>query len=149
MKPEMVDALLMWGDRSNRDTAHLLDIAVAGTIEQTIGHGTVILRPARLEEIVSRIGPRERDPDGGWKVTLLPSADEPNGHGPSEDTYIAIAQLAERILAVEELPGENRECVTAARYNVLLADAKRIAGAALLYRDPRDSLPHYENPDGN
>ena len=75
MKPEMVDALLMWGDRSNRDTAHLLDIAIAGTIEQTIGHGTVILRPARLEEIVSRIGPRERDPDGGWKVTLLPPVD--------------------------------------------------------------------------
>lgn len=75
MKPEMVDALLMWGDRSNRDTAHLLDIAIAGTIEQTIGHGTVILRPARLEEIVSRIGPRERDPDGGWKVTLLPPED--------------------------------------------------------------------------
>lgn len=75
MKPEMVDALLMWGDRSNRDTAHLLDIAIAGTIEQNIGHGTVTLRPARLEEIVSRIGPRERDPDGGWKVTLLPPED--------------------------------------------------------------------------
>ena len=97
MKDEMLNALLVWGDRSNRDTAHLLDIAIAGTIEQTIGHGTVILRPARLEEIVSRIAPRERDEDGGWKVTLLPD-DKPAAN--TERTSETVASVAGRALNI-------------------------------------------------
>lgn len=135
MKDEMLNALLVWGDRSNRDTAHLLDIAIAGTIEQTIGHGTVILRPARLEEIVSRIAPRERDEDGGWKVTLLPESIGNYDAAPNtERTSEEIASLAAQVLRMEKLPGENRNTVTAARYNALLADAKRLAGSALTQR---------------
>ena len=99
MNNETLDALLVWGDRSNRDTAHLLDIAIAGTIEQTIGHGTVVLRPARLEEIVSRIAPRERDPDGGWKVTLLPESVGNYDAGPNtERTSAAVASVAGKAL---------------------------------------------------
>lgn len=101
MKDEMLNALLVWGDRSNRDTAHLLDIAIAGTIEQTIGHGTVILRPARLEEIVSRIAPRERDEDGGWKVTLLPESIGNYDAAPNtERTSETVASVAGRALNI-------------------------------------------------
>lgn len=102
MKDDMLNALLVWGDRSNRDTAHLLDIAIAGTIEQTIGHGTVTLRPARLEEIVSRIGPRERDPDGGWKVTLLPDPNVPAG--PLPTINIRCETVSDGITGTTSLP---------------------------------------------
>ncbi|WLJ71161.1 hypothetical protein [Sphingomonas phage Carli] len=129
MNKDTLDAFAAWGDRANRDTSHLLDIVVAGAIDQLIGHGTITLRPARLEEIVSRIGPRRLDDRGGWSVTLLP-ADDAEGSTP-EETNKEIASLAGRILGTDDLPGENRECVTAARYNALLADAKRLAGSAL------------------
>ncbi len=81
MNDETLRAFALWGDRTARDTAHLLDLAVAGTIDQTIGHGTVTLRPARLEELAARIAKRETDPDGGWKVTLNPATDEPVHRG--------------------------------------------------------------------
>lgn len=131
MNNETLDALLVWGDRANRDTAHLMDIVIAGTIEQTIGHGTVILRPARLEEIVSRIAPRERDADGGWKVTLLPESlgnydDKPNTERTSEE----IASLAGRVMniSVEQI-GE-----TGITVEMLLGYAKQLAGSALTQR---------------
>ena len=89
MNKDTMQAFAAWGDRANRDTAHLLDIVVAGTIDQLIGHSTVTLRPARLEEIVSRIAKRERDEDGGWKVTLLPGDSE--GSTP-EETSAEIAR---------------------------------------------------------
>lgn len=145
MKDDALAAMLVWGDRANRDTGHLMDIVVAGTIDQLIGHGSVTLRPARLEEIVSRIAPRERDKDGGWVVTLLPSADEPDGHGPSENTSAEIASLAGRILnlTIDQI-GE-----TGITVEMLLHYAKQIAGSALTQRDPRDDLPHHDNPDGN
>lgn len=130
MKDDMLNALLVWGDRSNRDTAHLLDIAIAGTIEQTIGHGTVILRPARLEEIVSRIAPRERDEDGGWKVTLLPD-DKPAAN--TERTSEEIASLAGRIMNMGEIEPEPTD-PCGINYNRLLRDAKRLAGSALTQR---------------
>lgn len=99
MKQEMLDTLMLWGDRANRDTSHLMDIVVAGTIDQLIGHGRVVLRPARLEEIVSRIGARERDPDGGWVVTLLPDGTETQPQGEGEQTSAEVASMAGRILA--------------------------------------------------
>lgn len=73
MKDDVLETLAAWGDRQNRDTAHLLDIAIAGTIDQLQGQGTVRLLPGRLEEIVPRIAPRVRDEDGAWIVTLLPA----------------------------------------------------------------------------
>lgn len=76
MNNELLTTFAAWGDRSNRDTAHLLDIVIAGTIEQLQGHGTVRLLPSRMEEIVPRIAPRERDADGAWVVTLRPPAPE-------------------------------------------------------------------------
>lgn len=127
MKDDMINALMVWGDRSNRDTAHLLDIAIAGTIEQTIGHGTVILRPARLEEIVSRIGPRERDADGGWKVTLLPD-DKPAAN--TERTSSGVASVAGKALNIT-LDDLTDGTVTAEEVLVML---HQLAGSALTQR---------------
>ncbi len=142
MNKDTMQAFAAWGDRANRDTAHLLDIVVAGTIDQLIGHGTVTLRPARLEEIVSRIAKRERDEDGGWKVTLLPGDSE--GSTP-EETSAEIASLAGRVLNLTpEQIGE-----TGITVEMLLGYAKQLAGSALTQYDPRDALPGYQNPDGN
>lgn len=128
MNKEMLAAFTIWGDRANRDTSHLMDIMIAGTIDQLVGHGTVVLRPARLEEIVPRIAARERDPDGGWKVTLLPGESEAS---PPETTSAEIATLAAQILGEEEAtPGQ----MTPLSYNDLLAKAKRLAGSALTQR---------------
>lgn len=80
MNKDTTDAMVAWGDRQSREAAHLMDLCVAGAIDQLVGHGTVILKPARIEEIVSRIAPRERDEDGNWKVTLLPDEGASN-HG--------------------------------------------------------------------
>lgn len=76
MNKDVTDTLALWGDRSNRDTGHLMDLVIAGTIDAMAGHGTVRLMPARLEEVADRIGPRMRDPDGAWVVTLLPPEDD-------------------------------------------------------------------------
>lgn len=76
MNKDTLDTLALWGDRSNRDTGHLMDIVIAGTIDHMAGHGTVRLLPGRLEEIVDRIAPRMRDPDGAWIVTLLPPGND-------------------------------------------------------------------------
>lgn len=104
MNKEMMDTLMLWGDRANRDTSHLMDIVVAGAIDQLTGHGRVVLRPARLEEIVSRIGPRERDPDGGWIVTLLPDTNRTATEAMQQDrntevTSAEVATMAGRILS--------------------------------------------------
>lgn len=84
MNKDMLENFTMWGDRSSRDTAHLMDLVAAGVIDQTIGHGTVTLRPARLEEIVSRIAHRTQDPDGGWVVTLMPDSTHERSPTPEE-----------------------------------------------------------------
>lgn len=126
MNKDTMQAFAAWGDRANRDTGHLLDIVVAGAIDQLVGHGRVVLRPARLEEIVSRIAPRERDEDGGWVVTLLPGTDE-NPALNTERTSAEIASLAATILA---LPEPNVE----SEYADLLKIAKRLAGSALTQR---------------
>lgn len=126
MNKDTMQAFAAWGDRANRDTGHLLDIVVAGAIDQLVGHGRVVLRPARLEEIVSRIAPRERDEDGGWVVTLLPGPDE-NPALNTERTSAEIASLAATILA---LPEPNIE----SEYADLLKIAKRLAGSALTQR---------------
>lgn len=76
MKKETLEVVAAMGDRDNRETAHLLDIVIAGTIDHLRGHGTVRLLPSRLEEITDRIAPRLRDADGAWLVTLLPPADD-------------------------------------------------------------------------
>lgn len=76
MDKNTLDTLAAWGDRSNRETAHLMDIVIAGTIDHMAGHGTARLLPARLEEIMDRIGPRTRDADGAWIVTLFPPGDD-------------------------------------------------------------------------
>lgn len=132
MNRDTMEAFAAWGDRANRDTGHLLDIVAAGVIDQLQGHGTVILRPARLEEIVSRIGLRTRDADGGWVVTLLPDPTETKDDIKARDerTSAEIASLAGRILALEEIGSS----ATREAYNELLADAKRLAGSALTQR---------------
>lgn len=76
MDTDILDIMAGWGDKSTRDTAHLLDLAIAGSIDHLRGHGTVRLLPARLEEIASRIAPRTRDADGAWIVTLAPPTDD-------------------------------------------------------------------------
>lgn len=76
MNQDTLDTLAAWGDRSNRETAHLMDLVIAGTIDHLAGHGTARLLPARLEEIADRIGPRTRDADGAWIVTLFPPGDD-------------------------------------------------------------------------
>lgn len=76
MKKETLEVVAAMGDRDNRETAHLMDIVIAGTIDHLRGHGTVRLLPSRLEEITDRIAPRLRDADGAWLVTLLPPTDD-------------------------------------------------------------------------
>ena len=131
MNKQMLEAFMSWGDRANRDTSHLMDIAIAGAIDQLVGHGTVVLRPARLEEIVSRIGPRQQDADGGWRVTLLPDPRNPVTKADGgEETSAEIASLAGRILNLTpEQIGE-----TGITTEMLLGYAKRLAGSALTQR---------------
>lgn len=139
MKNETLEAFMAWGDRANRDTAHLLDLAVAGTIDAICGGGTVVLRPVRLEEIASRIAKREHHPDGAWVVTLKPRDDSTVEtlpqfeHGVTdpkntEMTSAEIASLAGRILNMQPSKNDNAD------YDVLLVAAKRLAGSALTQR---------------
>lgn len=128
MDRKTLDAFMAWGDRANRDTGHLMDIVIAGTIDALVGHGTVVLRPNRLEEIVSRIAARERDPDGGWKVTLLPG--DSTGSVNTEQTSEEIASLAGRVLNLT--PDQIGE--TGITVEMLLGYAKQLAGSALTQR---------------
>lgn len=73
MNNTMLETMAAWGDQQNREVATLLDLVAAGVIDQTMGSGTITLRPGRLEEIVDRIAPRVPDKDGGWVLTLLPA----------------------------------------------------------------------------
>lgn len=75
MNRDTLETLAAWGDQQNRETAVLLDLAIAGTIDHLAGHGTARLMPARLEELANRIERRYRDPDGAWVVTLRPPED--------------------------------------------------------------------------
>ncbi len=128
MNKEAQEAFAAWGDRANRDTGHLMDIVAAGVIDQLAGHGTVVLKPHRLEEIVSRIARRERDEDGGWRITLLPDG-EP-GAVNTERTSEEIASLAGTVMNItaDEI-GE-----TGITVDMLLNYAKRLAGSALTQR---------------
>lgn len=128
MNKDAQDAFAAWGDRANRDTGHLMDIVAAGVIDQLAGQGTVVLRPHRLEEIVPRIARRERDEDGGWRITLLPDGETeaPN----TERTSAEIATLAGTVMNItlDEI-GE-----TGITVEMLLGYAKRLAGSALTQR---------------
>lgn len=108
MNKDAQEAFAAWGDRANRDTAHLMDIVAAGVIDQLLGHGTVVLRPHRLEEIVSRIAMRERDEDGGWRITLLPDPDDKRQPVNTEQSSEEMASLAGRVLAAGN-PLENEQ----------------------------------------
>lgn len=92
MNRDTLETFAVWGDRQNRDTAHLMDLVIAGCIDHMQGHGTVRLLPARLEEIAERIGPRRRDPDGAWIVTLLP----PEGTLAAVNPYDVLAYVHEK-----------------------------------------------------
>lgn len=70
--PDTAEVLAAMGDRSVRDTAHLMDICIAGTIDATIGYGEVVIKPIRVEELVPLIAKRRQDPDGNWRLRLLP-----------------------------------------------------------------------------
>ena len=140
MNQSTLEAFMAWGDRSNRDTAHMLDLAVAGTIDAICGGGTVVLRPVRLEEIASRIAKREHHPDGAWIVTLRPREDmtpeevaaipqfEHGSDVNTERTSAEIASLAGRILNMSAAE------VNAMPIFDLFDMAKRLAGSALTQR---------------
>lgn len=129
MNKDAQQAFAAWGDRANRDTAHLMDIVAAGVIDQLAGQGTVVLRPARLEEIVPRIARRERDEDGGWRITLLPDGGETEALN-TERTSAEIATLAGTVMNItlDEI-GE-----TGITVEMLLGYARRLAGSALTQR---------------
>lgn len=98
MKQETLEVLAAMGDKSTRDTAHLLDLAIAGSIDHLKGHGTVRLMPARLEELANRIDKRHRDPDGAWVVTLRPPEDDLVG----VNAYDVLAYIHETTPGVED-----------------------------------------------
>lgn len=101
MNRDTLETLAAWGDQQNRETATLIDLAVAGTIDHLRGHGTARLLPARLEELANRIDRRYRDPDGAWVVTLRPPADDLVAVNP----YDVLAYVRE----VEVVPYEEGE----------------------------------------
>lgn len=125
MNRETLETFAVWGDRENRDTAMLLDIAVAGTIDHLRGHGSVRLLPARLEEIVGRIAPRVRDEDGAWVVTLMPPGDDLIAVNP----YDVLAFIHEKGQPTSDRRRHDR---------VAFVHAAAVPGATL-----RDLKPHY------
>jgi hypothetical protein len=70
MYPDTMEVFTAMGDRSTRDTAHLMDLCIAGTIDATIGYGEITIKPNRVEELVPYIAKRRQDPDGNWIVKL-------------------------------------------------------------------------------